>query len=280
MAKRALCIGINDYPGTGMDLKGCVNDARDWSAELASRGFEVRRLLDAQATKAAMVAGFRELIAATGRGDIAVISFSGHGTVVPEKSGDGSGDERDGYDEGLCPHDVQTAGAALIDDEIAVLFRQRRPGARLVLIADSCHSGTVTRQIGQGPGDDDLPRPRFLPPANWMAPEQLTRGGVPHPPARPRASAFGVAVSRRSEDLLLAGCQEGPEHYSFDARIAGRDRGAFSHFALKTLKDLPAGASYDDWHAAITPACLPTSSFPQTPQIFGNAASRKRAVFA
>ena len=28
MTKRALCIGINDYPGTGSDLTGCVNDAR------------------------------------------------------------------------------------------------------------------------------------------------------------------------------------------------------------------------------------------------------------
>ena len=31
MAKHALCIGINDYPGTGSDLSGCVNDANDWA---------------------------------------------------------------------------------------------------------------------------------------------------------------------------------------------------------------------------------------------------------
>ena len=27
MVSRALCVGINDYPIRGMDLKGCVNDA-------------------------------------------------------------------------------------------------------------------------------------------------------------------------------------------------------------------------------------------------------------
>ncbi|WP_349769079.1 caspase family protein, partial [Zoogloea sp.] len=27
MSKKALCIGINDYPGTQNDLSGCVNDA-------------------------------------------------------------------------------------------------------------------------------------------------------------------------------------------------------------------------------------------------------------
>ena len=31
MANKALCIGINNYPGTHMDLQGCVNDAEDWA---------------------------------------------------------------------------------------------------------------------------------------------------------------------------------------------------------------------------------------------------------
>ena len=34
MANRALCVGINDYPGSNMDLAGCVNDAKDWQALL------------------------------------------------------------------------------------------------------------------------------------------------------------------------------------------------------------------------------------------------------
>lgn len=54
MARRALCIGINDYPGTDSDLSGCVNDAHDWGAMLQARGFTVSTLLDAQATRAAM----------------------------------------------------------------------------------------------------------------------------------------------------------------------------------------------------------------------------------
>lgn len=32
MARRALCTGINDYPGTDSDLAGCVNDAADWGS--------------------------------------------------------------------------------------------------------------------------------------------------------------------------------------------------------------------------------------------------------
>ena len=37
MANRALCVGINDYPGTNMDLAGCVNDAKDWQAAPRTR---------------------------------------------------------------------------------------------------------------------------------------------------------------------------------------------------------------------------------------------------
>ena len=48
MAKTALCIGINNYPGTHMDLQGCINDAQDWAAELATRGFTVTQLIDSK----------------------------------------------------------------------------------------------------------------------------------------------------------------------------------------------------------------------------------------
>ena len=41
-----------------------MNDANDWAAELGTRGFAVDMLLDAQATKAAMVARFKAVIAA------------------------------------------------------------------------------------------------------------------------------------------------------------------------------------------------------------------------
>src|SRR4051812_8546697 len=100
-----------------MDLAGCVNDANDWAAELTSRGFTVSKLVDAQATKAAMVAGFKSVIGSAGNGDIVVITYSGHGTYAPDLNGD----ELDGLDEALCPHDLQTGGGALLDDEIHAL---------------------------------------------------------------------------------------------------------------------------------------------------------------
>jgi len=278
MAKRALCIGINNYPGTHMDLKGCVNDANDWAAELGNRGFAVDKLIDKDATKDALIAGFKSVIGGAGSGDLVVITFSGHGTYVP----DINGDEVDGLDEGLCPYDIQTGGGALIDDEIHALFAARAAGVRLVLISDSCHSGTVTRAAAADPDADDGPRPRFMPMGNWLPPEQLPRGASGKPLATVAfttgTSPFANALSRRAGDLLLAGCKEGPNNFSYDARISGRACGAFSYYALKTLKTLKPGASYADWVAAINPAYLPSVSYPQSPQIVGNAEARLQKV--
>ena len=36
MAKKAFCVGINDYPYEENDLNGCVNDARAWADLLVS----------------------------------------------------------------------------------------------------------------------------------------------------------------------------------------------------------------------------------------------------
>lgn len=277
MAKAALCVGINDYPGTGMDLRGCVNDANDWAAVLAARGYTVRTLLDRQATKAALVAAFRKLIKGAKANDAIVLTFSGHGTYQP----DTDDDEADGYDEGLCPYDLTTRGA-LTDDEIRALFQALHPQARLVLISDSCHSGTVTRAA---PADVDAesPRARFMPMGNWLPAADLprTRRGTPAQvvAAPGEVSAFKGVLASRPGDLLLAGCREGPNNYSYDASFRGRPNGAFTYYALKTLKTLPATASYVDWHQQII-AHLPSASFPQSPQLVGSAAVKKRKVLA
>ena len=278
MSKRALCMGINNYPGTHMDLSGCVNDANDWAAELAARGFAVSKLLDSQATKAAMVNAIQSLIGGAVSGDVVVITYSGHGTYVP----DTNGDEVDGLDEALCPYDLQTGGEALVDDEINTLFSARKAGVRLVLISDSCHSGTVTRAAAPDPDADDAPRPRFMPMGNWLPADKLPQGISGQPlttvPVISGVSPFAGALSRMMGDLLLAGCKEGPNNFSYDARIGGRPCGAFTYYALKALKTLPATATYAQWHAAINPGSLPSASYPQSPQIFGSADARQRKV--
>ena len=277
MAKKALCIGINNYPGTHMDLQGCVNDANDWAAALADRGFAVTTVLNEQATKAAMMSAMGNLIGKAKRNDSLVITFSGHGTYQP----DTDGDEADGLDEALCPYDLQTNRAALTDDEIKVLFANRKSGVRILLIADSCHSGTVTRAAKAEPDSDT--RARFMPMGNWLPDKLLPKnlaGKLSATVVAPLgASPLLAAYSRRLGDLLLSGCKEGLNNFSYDARISGRYNGAFTYYALKTLKTLKPDATYADWRKAIV-KYLPSASYPQSPQIVGSDAARKGIVFA
>lgn len=264
MANRALCIGINDYPGTDSDLSGCINDAEDWATALSARGFTVQKLLNGSASKARMVDAIEKLLGSAPASSTCVITYSGHGTWAP----DDSGDEPDGRDEGLCPHDIDTVGP-LLDDEIRVLFTNRPAGVKLILLSDSCHSGSVTR------GDDsdvdpEMPRARFLPPATWLKGKGLPKSNAP-------LSATTNGLANAGTDVLISGCTD--KQFSWDTSFGGRPNGAFTYYALKTLDKLPPGATYESWFKAIR-SYLPSTRCPQNPQLLGPKAMRKAKVLA
>jgi hypothetical protein len=257
--KYALCIGINDYPGTGNDLSGCVNDAQDWAEELTKRSFDTELMLDAQATGEAMRAGIRRKLGQAGSGDTVVITYSGHGTWVR----DDNGDEADGRDEALCPYDIFTNGP-LLDDELYDILCERERGTRVVLISDSCHSGTVARMAPSLRESAD--KVRFLPPSVFLSPEEAARAAK-----MPRV----LAGRPRHAALLMSGCQD--FEYSYDAHFGDRPNGAFTYVALAALRELAAGATYKDWMAAIAKQ-LPSQDYPQTPGLDGSTSQRKWPV--
>ncbi len=264
--KRSLHIGINDYPGTGMDLSGCVNDANDWREALEARDFQATSLLDREATKSQMLEAISKVVGDTGRDDIAVISYSGHGTWVPDEDND----EVDGRDEALCPHDI-TQGQVLTDDELYEIFGDRRWGARIIVLSDSCHSGTVSRACNVMPGAEGdswvFPKIRFLAPEFYIKDNQtLLRR------AR-QVATFKANGKIRAATVLLSGCKD--EEYSYDAWFNGRANGAFTYVALQALKNLPDTASYRDWYRAIRNT-LPHVNYPQTPQLSGSWRQRAK----
>lgn len=59
----------------------------------------------------------------------------------------------------------------------------------------------------------------------------------------------------------MSGC--GEDEYSYDAWIDGKPQGAFSATAIHSY--VP-GISLSRWHAAVRKV-LPSSSYPQTPQL-------------
>ena len=140
--RRALCVGINTYPTA--PLSGCVADVEAWSGTLREAGFSVTHLLDARATRSAIVEHLESMITSSRKGDVLVFQFSGHGTQVADLDRDEEHGDSPGLDEAICPVDFAT-GALLIDDDIGRIFSRLPDGVNLTCFMDCCHSGTISR---------------------------------------------------------------------------------------------------------------------------------------
>ncbi len=269
MTKYGLCIGINNYPGTGSDLDGCVNDAKDWTKALKNRGFVVKQLFDRQATGKAMRAAIQATVERARSGDLVVVQYSGHGSFIPDENGD----EPDGTDECLCPYDINAKGP-ITDDEIFDLYSARANGVKIFMISDSCHSGTVAKfaPIATPPTTRAKNAPqrkvRFLPPGAFLSQREVAKLGV-------RRALRPSSPPGRYAGLLMAGCQD--TEYSYDAYFQGRPNGAFTFVALRALSKLPAKATYMDWFKAIR-RLLPSQQYPQSPNLYGSQSMKKWKV--
>ena len=113
MARRALCVGINEFKSLPMSswLSGCVNDANDISKTLKGLGFTSRNitvLRDKDATRKKVMGALNDLVTGATPGDHLVFTFSSHGTQVPSAPDDP--DEKDGLDEAFACYDIKSAG--------------------------------------------------------------------------------------------------------------------------------------------------------------------------
>ena len=136
-------IGVNDvdpnhYGGWSGPLKACENDS-DVMFELAGKqGFEHHLLKTADATRGAVIGHIETAAGELASGDFFLLTYAGHGGQVKDMDGD----EDDGKDETWCLYDGQ-----LLDDELNVLWSKFNTGVRVLLISDSCHSGSVSKGI-------------------------------------------------------------------------------------------------------------------------------------
>lgn len=139
---KALLIGIN-YLGQDFELQGCVNDVLAVEAFLLLQGYagdDIRVLVDDgqhdAPTAARILEGFRWLVRGAADGDSLYFHFSGHGSFVP----DASGDEVDGQDETILPLDYNEKGVFTDDLLLQELVLPLPQGCRLTCLVDACHS--------------------------------------------------------------------------------------------------------------------------------------------
>ena len=228
-ASWALLIGIDQYARLPerCQLAGCVNDVEVMAQLLVDRfGFppgQVIKLVNAAATRAAILEAMDAMVARVRRGDCVVVHYSGHGSQAPSSDPG----EVDGLDETILPHDAVRGGDPAADLDIhdkqihAWLERLTAVTGNVTLVFDSCHSAGVTRDAGGAlarwvPADMRLVDRRAAAPRTRSAPRH-GRGAGP---------SGWVPLGERY--VLLAGCQSSESSYELRAPAGGPQHGALT----------------------------------------------------
>ncbi|MGN6110253.1 MAG: caspase family protein, partial [Kofleriaceae bacterium] len=228
-------VDANIYRGWSGVLRGCENDARAMQAIADARGFSSRLLLGADATRLNLLSAMDRAAADLAADDLLLLTYSGHGASLQDEGGD----EPDQRDEVWCLHD-----GLLVDDEIHHRLCTFAAGVRVLVVSDSCFSGSVIR--------DDQTTPT-TPPARPVAAlrngdaavlvrrapatraRAVWRANASEYAARKEAAAAMHAVEPAAGIILLAACEDhqtandGDVHGLFTAALlATWNGGAFA----------------------------------------------------
>jgi hypothetical protein len=270
----SLHLGLNSvaaaaYGGWTGPLAACEFDAEDMAAIATAQGMKPTVLLTRKATRAAVLAELRKAAKALAGGGFFFLTFSGHGGQVP----DVSGEEPDKKDETWCLFDGQ-----LIDDELYFELSRFPAGVRVLVLSDSCHSGSVTRDAAMPVATIPTQRPKLMPASVAMRTyreHQAFYDGLQRDVAKaagkpvtdPDVALAQVAVSGRLTSivsrfdaavLLISGCQDN------QTSMDGEHNGAFTEQLLRVWDHGKFEGSYALFHARIR-ARLPAT---QSPNLF------------
>lgn len=141
----AIVIGIDAYNHYGT-LDGAVNDAKILADSLDKIGAkQIKLLLDEKATRNEIQKAWNEVSTQAKPGDTVFFTYAGHGAQQSERV---KGTEADGQDEFYVLADFDVSGQSnserIMDDDLQEWF-SKRPDLNVILVSDSCHSGTMTR---------------------------------------------------------------------------------------------------------------------------------------
>jgi hypothetical protein len=246
--KLGLYIGINKYPKMpGNNLGGCVNDAMAMQSLFAGLGVKRYVLIaDGNATRAgirrAMDALLAEVKVAKAKVGAAepirvVITFSGHGRrvkrLVPVPN---LGPEEDTW----CASDTNFDGISDVraSELLAVHSQLTAMGAEVVMVADSCHSGSGFRAL-------DVARQPKAPadaPALPAGPSDELFQGLGARDIKPASVQAGVEAMGRGL-AWYAACRD--QELAFEGRDeAGQRCGRLSLAMRKVLGDAGGKMTY------------------------------------
>jgi len=248
MAGISLHIGLNRisaaayYPLVASDLVACEFDAQDMQLIAKRMGYQTNILLTEQATHQAVVGAIASAAKQLRNGDTFLLTYSGHGSQVK----DTNGDEEDKLDETWVLYNRM-----ITDDELYQHWQLFASGVRILVLSDSCHSGTVTRYAPssglKGSLEESHPRIERSLPLQDKAPETCAATG-----------------------LLISGCQDNQVSYD------GRRNGAFTAALLSIWANGRFRGNYQSFYEAIAKK-LPKYQKPNY-FLFGSVTGRNRFI--
>ncbi|APY11151.1 peptidase C14 [Seonamhaeicola sp. S2-3] len=243
--KYALIIAVGNYPKkTGWSTISSVNDVPLIKQTLLNQKFEeanITLLIDEQATYAGIKEALNNLLSKVKPDDIVVIHYSGHGQQIF----DDNDEEIDGKDEALVPYDAWVrynnnykGEHHFRDDELGNFITKFRnklgKQGQLLLLLDSCHSGSSTRG-GKARGSEAV-----FAPSNW----------------KPNKSgdASGSDMTEKSKEklqdnaapfVLISGASANELNYEY------KGTGSLSYAFSKAMNSLGSNFSYNQLFAKI-----------------------------
>ena len=179
-------------------------------------------------------------------GDLFFLSYSGHGGQGPDTNGDEGDDDKDRQDETWVLHDRM-----LVDDELFHLWSKFAKGVRILVLSDSCHSGTVVKDMPWFLGMTASSRGESRGAAKFIPPEKARAAYAADKKTYDdiqKRLAGGEQVALRASVLLISGCQDNQS--SFD----GPRNGKFTAALRSVWKNGRFHGSYQTFHSRISAA--------------------------
>jgi len=272
----SLHLGLNSVSGAAYEgwegpLAACEFDANDMAALARGKGMKATVLLTKKATRAALLSNMRSAAKALKADDLFFLTYSGHGGQVP----DTNRDEPDRKDETWCLFDGQ-----LIDDELYFELSRFAAGVRVLVLSDSCHSGSVTRDRTPLPPPPGF-RAKLMPDAvgvrvydrhkamydKLQADVAAAAKKVMTDPdaalaqvavTGPAVTATALVGAFKPSVVLISGCMDN------QTSLDGEHNGAFTEKLLKVWNRGAFAGNYKSFHARIR-ASMPAS---QSPNLF------------
>lgn len=220
-------------------LVACESDAKDMQAVAKAQGFDSLLLLSEQATSQKVIAAINKAAEDLKGGDILFLTYSGHGGQVPDLDGE----EEDDLDETWCLYDRQ-----IVDDELYALWAKFEPGVRILMLSDSCHSGSVARdpavaQVTSETGNLPHVLPLEVQSATYRGHKGLYDG-------LQASSQAGEQAEVSASVILISGCQDyqvsydGPKNSKFTGALLevwgkGSFKGDLAKFAERITASMP-----------------------------------------